>query len=189
MNKEIKERKFHCNKNSNVLEDVNVDTMIISNKAYFKWLRQDSKPKPLNSQPNTQPFMSVWLNGWVFVYEHKWLRVRIPFQSLKLITPLSSNEFIDIKRTVECRFTLKRLCDMMRTQSQFFLSKKSINTSIVYMDEDYKINITLLKTNKYVKPMMEELNRYVFGLRIMNFGKGIIIFGIKSVIVLKKRIW
>ena len=57
------------------------------------------------------------------------------------------------------------------------------------MDEDYKMNITLLKTNKYVKPMMEELNRYVFGLRIMNFGKGIIIFGIKSVIVLKKRIW
>lgn len=36
MNKEIKERKFHCNKNSNVLEDVNVDTMIISSKAYFK---------------------------------------------------------------------------------------------------------------------------------------------------------
>lgn len=72
---------------------------------------------------------------------------------------------------------------MIRTQSQFFLSKKSINTSIVYMDEDYKMNITLLKTNKYVKTMMEKLNRYVFGLRIMNFGKGVIIFGTKSVIV------
>ena len=36
MNKEIEERKFHCNKNSNVLEDVNTDTMIISSKAYFK---------------------------------------------------------------------------------------------------------------------------------------------------------
>ena len=51
------------------------------------------------------------------------------------------------------------------------------------MDEDYKMNITLLKTNKYVKTMMEKLNRYVFGLRIMNFGKGVIIFGTKSVIV------
>ena len=33
------------------------------------WLQRDSKPQPLSSWTNTQPFRSVWLNGWLFVYE------------------------------------------------------------------------------------------------------------------------
>ena len=33
------------------------------------------------------------------------------------ISPLSSKEFLDIQATIECEFTLKRICDMIRTYS------------------------------------------------------------------------
>ena len=34
------------------------------------------------------------------------------------IPPVSSKKFLDIQATTECRFTLKRECDMIRTHSQ-----------------------------------------------------------------------
>ena len=37
------------------------------------------------------------------------------------IAPVSSMEFLDIQVTTECRFTLERVCDIIRTQSHNFL--------------------------------------------------------------------
>ena len=34
------------------------------------------------------------------------------------ITPILSKEFLEIQATVECGFTLKHICDMIRTYSQ-----------------------------------------------------------------------
>ena len=34
----------------------------------FKWQQRDSNPQPLSSYTKTESW-SVWLNGWVFVYE------------------------------------------------------------------------------------------------------------------------
>ena len=47
----------------------------------------------------------------------EWLRVRVPLQSTLDIAPVSSKEMLDIQATTECRFTLKRVCDMIKTQS------------------------------------------------------------------------
>ena len=35
------------------------------------------------------------------------------------IAPVSSKEFLDIQATIECGFTLKQVCDIIRTDSQF----------------------------------------------------------------------
>ena len=35
--------------------------------------------------------------------------------------PASSKEFLNMQVTIECGFTLKCICDMMRTYSQYFL--------------------------------------------------------------------
>ena len=35
--------------------------------------------------------------------------------------PASSKEFLDIQATIECGFTLKRVCDMARTYSLIFI--------------------------------------------------------------------
>ena len=43
--------------------------------------------------------------------------------------PASSKEFIDIQETVECVLTLKRVRDMTRTYSHFFLSGYSFTSS------------------------------------------------------------
>ena len=37
-----------------------------------------------------------------------------------VMMPVSSKEFLDIQATIECGFTLKRICDMVRTYSHFF---------------------------------------------------------------------
>ena len=34
------------------------------------------------------------------------------------IAPVSSKEFLEIQTTIECGFTLKRACDMVRTYRQ-----------------------------------------------------------------------
>ena len=36
---------------------------------------------------------------------------------LVCIVPVSNNEFLDIQVPIECRFTLKRVCNMIRTHS------------------------------------------------------------------------
>ena len=48
-------------------------------------------------------------------------------------TPASSKEFLDIQETIECGFTLKRICDMIRTYSQMHCTDKcSQHSSIIW---------------------------------------------------------
>ena len=59
--------------------------------------------------------LPVWLNGRVFIYELS----ACGFGSLKLqISLVLSKDFLDIQATIECRFTLKHVCDMIKTCSQ-----------------------------------------------------------------------
>ena len=44
---------------------------------------------------------------------------------------VSSKEFLDIQETIECRFTLKRLHDMIRTYSQINSSNKNANQRLL----------------------------------------------------------
>ena len=68
---------------------------------------------------------TVWLNGWVFVYElsscgfepcccHLNFRYRA----------FLSKEFLDIKATIECRFNLKRVHDIIKSYSQIHRTEK-----------------------------------------------------------------
>ena len=48
--------------------------------------------------------------------------------------PASSKEFLDIKTTIECGFTLKRVRDMIRTYSQMHhIDKYSEHRSIIWL--------------------------------------------------------
>ena len=51
-------------------------------------------------------FEFMFLSGHVRVSE--WIHTLI-------VAWMSSNEFLDIQATIECAFTLKRICDMIRT--------------------------------------------------------------------------
>ena len=61
---------------------------------------------------------SVSLTKWLsFHLLTKWLWVQIQLQLLKISVILSvlSKKFLDIWATAECRFTLKHVCDMIKT--------------------------------------------------------------------------
>ena len=70
----------------------------------------------LNHLANLAKWLSVPLRT-------KWLWGRIPLQSSNPVTvlltsdiaPVSSKEFLDTQGTIDCRFTLKGICDMIRT--------------------------------------------------------------------------
>ena len=47
------------------------------------------------------------------------------------IAPVSSKEFLDIHATIECRFTLKRVSDMITTLSQMHHSGKYSQHSLI----------------------------------------------------------
>ena len=60
----------------------------------------------------------VWLNGWVFVYELSGCGFESSCSHLNVRSTLaSSKEFFDIQATIECRFTLKHVRDMIITYS------------------------------------------------------------------------
>ena len=60
--------------------------------------------------------MAKWLS---IRFQTKWFWVKFQLQSLKLqiFAPASSKEFPDIKATIECGLTLKRVRDMTKTYS------------------------------------------------------------------------
>ena len=68
----------------------------------------------------------VWLNGSVLVYEISGCGVRISLLSLKLQTwrLLRARRFLTFRQTIECRFTLKLVRDMIITYSQFSSYRK-----------------------------------------------------------------
>ena len=59
--------------------------------------------------------MPVWLNGWVFVYGLSLSGFKASCSHLNFsFMPASSKEFLDIKATIECGFTLTCERDMAR---------------------------------------------------------------------------
>ena len=71
----------------------------------------------LTTQLNHLVSLTKWLSARL---RAKWLWVRPRLLSLKLeiLVPSSSKEFLDIQATIECRFTLKRVRDMIIVYSQ-----------------------------------------------------------------------
>ena len=66
--------------------------------------------------------------------------------------------------------------------------EKNYKYFIGYLHEDYKIkslHIMLPKTSAYVESMMVKLNRCIFWLKMMTYWRNIIVFRIKSALILK----
>ena len=81
-----------------------------------------------NRNSNSQPFSCakccpVWLNGLVFAYELSGFGFESPLLSLKLqiCRLLRARSSLTFNQTVECRFTLKLVRDMIITYSQLHL--------------------------------------------------------------------
>ena len=65
--------------------------------------------------------LPVWLNGWVFVYELSCCGFESHCSPLNFRDHLSDEQdVLDIQATIECRFTLECVRDMIRTYSQNF---------------------------------------------------------------------
>ena len=81
------------------------------------------------------------------------------------IVPISSKEFLDIHATTECRLTLTRVCDSIRTHRQY------IPSPIVYYTRSWSLkNLTkILKLNLCLKNknIKNNLRKYV----ILNYDK------------------
>ena len=75
---------------------------IVKNKPWR--LQQDSNLQPLSLQTNIQVNTA----------------------------PVSSKKFLEIQATLECKFTLKRARDMMRTYSQINPSNKYVKQRLLY---------------------------------------------------------
>ena len=78
---------------------------------------------------------SFWLNGWVFVYKLTGCSFESRCSHLNFrYRAVSSKMFLDIQVTAQCRFTLKRVCDMIRTHSplDFTLSIVFLQPQISY---------------------------------------------------------
>ena len=60
----------------------------------------------------------VWLNGWVLVYKLNSCGFKSHCSHLDFRYHASSKEFLDIEATIECKFTLKYECDMIRIYSR-----------------------------------------------------------------------
>ena len=85
------------------------------------WLLKNSQKRM--QDPANMWDWELWLNlaKWLSVHlRTKWLWVRITLLSLKLqILRVLTKEFLDIQATIEFKFTLKRVRDMIITYSQF----------------------------------------------------------------------
>ena len=100
------------------------------------------------------PFIPVvWDNLRVFcVCLFIYLIHALFWQLWQNIVPVSSRKFLDIQITIECRYTLKRVCDMIITCRQYNLftwylaKKKSKNDSCLKLVLSFS---TYLFTKKY----------------------------------------
>ena len=67
--------------------------------------------------------------------------------------PVLSKEFLDIQETIECGFTLKRVCDMIRTNSlKSNVDKLDINKLV-------SVLVTSSKLSNVVKMMLLNLSK------------------------------
>ena len=96
----------------------------------------------------------VGLNGWKLVYEVSGCGFKSPCCHLETsnIVPVSSKEFLDIHATIECRFPLKHLSDMIRRYSHFtrFVYSLKIKWSLNLRFTNVKRKFVSLNPDKYL---------------------------------------
>ena len=100
----------------------------------------------------------------MFVYElsGSGFENQLQLQSLKLsdFARASSKEFLDIQATIECGFTLKRVCDMTRTYSQLPITitqLKTSNKSENLLNQIRKIIFSLYRTNEITEKVYNNI--------------------------------
>ena len=78
----------------------------------------------------------VWLNGWLFIYKLSGYGFEFSCSHLTSdFAPILSKDFLDIRATIECGFTLKRVRDMIRTYSEIHRTDKySQHRSIIWLN-------------------------------------------------------
>ena len=57
-----------------------------------------------------------------------------------MVETVSSKEFLDIQATIECRFSLKRACDLIRTDGKEVVKKtkfNTLNTNVNNLEKNY----------------------------------------------------
>ena len=103
-------------------------------KSAFTWQRRISNPQPISLYTNTRPFSQTGRNDWVLVYEltgcgfvTRWCHLNFRYRAW------SSKEFLDNQATIECGFSLKRVCDMIITYSQMHRTDNSQHSSIIWV--------------------------------------------------------
>ena len=86
--------------------------------------------KTLITQLNHLASLAKWLS---VPLQTKWLQVRIPLLSTSDIVPGSSKEFLEVQETIECKFTLKCVCDMITKYSQkHYTDEYSQHSSMIW---------------------------------------------------------
>ena len=74
----------------------------------------------------------VWLSGWVFDYKLSGCGFESSCSDLNFRFCTCFEQGVDIRATIECGFTLKCICDMIRTCSQMQCTDKySQHSSII----------------------------------------------------------
>ena len=79
--------------------------------------------------------LPVWLNSWVFVYQLSGCGFENPVAVTQTsdIAPVLRKQFLDIQATIECRFPLKHVHDMIVTYSQMYHTYKYSQQSCIIL--------------------------------------------------------
>ena len=100
----------------------------------------------------------------MFVYElsGSGFENQLQLQSLKLsdFARASSKEFLDIQATIECGFTLKRVCHMTRTFIQLPITitqLKTSNKSENLLNQIRKIIFSMYRTNEITEKVYNNI--------------------------------
>ena len=132
----------------------------------------------------------VWIIGWVFVYKLSACGFESRCCHLKFRNPtISSKEFLDIQATIECRFTLRRVRDMITTSSQeycfirillyimsSFWSFLILRLEVKKMDMVFSLSkwtISLLSTNQYHMFAKSSFSFFLISLTFLFWNLGI----------------
>ena len=108
-------------------QEEQVNTMENLSQVFQKQKRKKNKQIEFNNSIQDLAFTTVyrlkksaWKNAWHFIVNLH-----------SLVAPVSSKDFLDIQTTMECRFHLKRLCDMIITYRQMHHTDKYLQHSSI----------------------------------------------------------
>ena len=105
-----------------------ISTKCIYSVYHFFYLHLNCRMVQDNGETTLKGFF--WLEKHARYLKFKYLQQEVTSD----IAPVSSKEFLDIHATIECRFTLKRVRDMIRTYSQIYHTDKySQHNSVIWL--------------------------------------------------------